>query len=243
MSRKRKDEEDKFEQELTTPEEVEQKVAEPEDQVEIIIEPDDSAPENDDSSEKIDEKSNDVSPTEDSGNGKVADEFLEVEQEVVEGDDDLRLTSNAGGDAEYAQLAEAYDRLRAEFANYKRRIEREKEEFVDAVRGGIIREFLPIVDDFQLMLEKSAEGDNDVALLDGARMIFDKMVTLMDRQGLSKIEALGQPFDPQIHEALMTQPTDLEEQNEKVVQVFQDGFMLNTTLIRPSKVVVGKYDD
>jgi len=182
------------------------------------------------------------------------DDGLEEESEIngdasVENDDmpdevsSLKISSLSRKQlAEKLRLSEEQNlRLRAEFANYKKRMEREQYEHADYLKVNIFNKMLPILDDFKQMLEKSNSNENEVSVIEGAKMIYEKFLQILEREGISIIEALGQEFDPNIHEALMMRPTENQDENDKVIEVFQDGFVLNDRLIRPTKVVVGKY--
>ena len=181
-----------------------------------------------------------------SGNGDYQE--AEPEQDTLEGDE--------SGDTEYIpeesevgdpktrrikDLEEGNLRIRAEFSNYKRRIEREQIEFASYLKGELLKKFLPILDDFKMMMDKASSG-RDESTLEGARMIFEKFQQIMSKEGLQKIDALGSKFDPQIHEALMMKTIDDEAENDRIVEVFQEGFTLNERLLHPSKVIVGKYE-
>lgn len=146
-------------------------------------------------------------------------------------------------DEQLAALEEQNLRLRAEFANYKRRVEKEKEEFALYIKAELFKKFLPVLDDFKNMVEKTQESDSSQNVLEGAKLIYEKFRQVLERQGLQKIDALGAEFDPEVHEALMMKAIDDESQHNKVVEVFQDGFVLNGRLLQPSKVVVGKAGD
>ncbi|MFZ0389547.1 MAG: nucleotide exchange factor GrpE [Calditrichia bacterium] len=141
----------------------------------------------------------------------------------------------------YDQLNEQFLRLRSEFANYKRRVEREQLEFSTYLKGELIKKLLPVIDDFDHMLEKSADAQNKESVLEGAKMIYGKLNLILKEMGVQTIESLGEEFNPQIHEAMMIQPTDDESQNNRVVSEFQKGYQLNEKLLRPSKVIVGNY--
>ncbi len=143
----------------------------------------------------------------------------------------------------YEALNDQYLRLRAEFANYKRRVEREQLELADYIKGEFMKKLLPVLDDFNHMLEKSQQGANEQSVLEGAKMIYDKFYQILRSEGLEKIEALGQEFDPQIHEAMMMQKTDNRDDHHKVLNVFQDGYKIKDKLIRASKVVVGTFEE
>lgn len=142
---------------------------------------------------------------------------------------------------QYDELNDQFLRLRAEFANYKRRMEREQIEFSDYVKREIVKKLLPILDDFEHMFKNSENETGNKSLWEGAKMIYDKLTLILSDFGVQKIEALGSEFDPQLHEAIMMQNTDRKDHNGKVISVFQEGYILNDRLIRPSKVVVGQY--
>lgn len=134
-------------------------------------------------------------------------------------------------------------RIRAEFANYKKRVEREQLEFTKYFKGEILLSLLSIMDDFKMMFEKSSEGENEKSILEGAKLIYEKLLQILEKEGLEKVNALGEKFDPEIHEALMMKPIDNEDDHNKVIEVFQEGYKLQDRLLRPSKVIVGQYED
>ncbi|NOX36924.1 MAG: nucleotide exchange factor GrpE [Calditrichaeota bacterium] len=139
------------------------------------------------------------------------------------------------------ELEEKNLRLLAEFQNYRRRVEREQLELADYIKGEIFKKLLPVLDDFKIMMEKAVAGENEKSVLEGARIIYEKLKGILEKEGLEKIESLGEKFDPEIHEALMTRPTEQKEDHERVVEVYQEGYRLKEKLLRPSKVIVGKY--
>jgi molecular chaperone GrpE len=143
----------------------------------------------------------------------------------------------------YDDLNEQFLRLRAEFANYKKRMEREQLDLADYVKLEMIKKFLPVLDDFDHMLQKSNEEDNNQSVLEGAKMIYDKFNELLSSLGIEKIEALNTDFNPQFHEAVMMQEVDDKKNSGKVIDVFQEGYILNDRLLRASKVVVGKHEE
>ncbi len=141
----------------------------------------------------------------------------------------------------YEDLHEQFLRLRAEFANYKKRMEREQIEFSEYLKGEVVKKFLVILDDFDHMIQKSEGEENQKSLLEGAQMIYEKFIGVLKEQGIQRIEALDQEFNPELHEAMLMQPVENSDKNGKVIAVFQEGYVLNNRLLRPSKVVVGEY--
>ncbi len=145
-------------------------------------------------------------------------------------------------DEKNREMQEQFLRLRAEFANYKKRVDKERLEFSDYIKVEMIKKFLPVLDDFKNMLEKVDDTSDVQMVYDGAKMIYDKFYQIMRNEGLVEIESLGAEFDPLIHEAMLMQPVETENDHNKIINVFQEGFKLNNRLIRPSRVVVGKYE-
>jgi molecular chaperone GrpE len=142
----------------------------------------------------------------------------------------------------YDELNEQNLRLRAEFSNYKKRVDREQLEIADYVKAEIIKKFLPILDDFDRMLKVSNGEVNNQSLLAGAQLIFDKFIQILNDFGVQKIEAIGKDFNPQIHEAMLLQKVEEAEKNGKILSVFQEGYLLKERLLRASKVVIGHFE-
>jgi molecular chaperone GrpE len=127
-----------------------------------------------------------------------------------------------------------YDRLlrkQAEFENYKKRIDRERAEFVQFASAELMKELLNVLDSFDRAL-RNAGGD-----LRGFELIYKQLNDTMGRFGLKPIEAKGQKFDPNFHQAVSTQPTDEVEENT-VVEEMRKGYTLNGRLLRPAMVTV-----
>jgi len=139
------------------------------------------------------------------------------------------------------ELQTRFLRLAADFANYKRRNEAERAEVADFARRELASALLPILDDFALMTDYENEGPERLA--EGARLIRQKMLELLSKQGLEKIEALNQPFDYERHEAVLTQPVKNKALDHVVLSVMQDGYAFKGKILRPAKVIVGQYDE
>lgn len=137
-------------------------------------------------------------------------------------------------------LNDKYLRLNAEYQNYRKRVEKEKSDIFKYGHEKIIIEMLPIMDNFERALaatvaDETATVENKV--LDGIKMIKKGLDELFAKHHVSKIEALGQPFDPIKHHAVMTVEAE-EGESDHVIEVFQEGYVLNDKVIRPSMVKV-----
>ncbi len=125
----------------------------------------------------------------------------------------------------------------AEFENYKKRRIAEQERLSTSLTEGLIRDLLPVIDDLDLMIQNANCSGNETAVLDGAKLIREKLFDLLKRRGLEEINAEGQQFDPEFHEALMQQPSE-DVEPDTVLMVQQTGYMLKNKLLRPSRVIV-----
>lgn len=136
---------------------------------------------------------------------------------------------------------ENYDRLlrkTAEFDNYRKRIERERREQADRAVVDLLQELLLVVDDFDLALTADA-GEGSSSYRKGVELIHAKFHDMLRRQGVKPIEALGADFDPNLHQAVIHEPSADHRENE-VIGELRKGYTLNDKLLRPSLVKVAK---
>jgi len=128
-----------------------------------------------------------------------------------------------------------WQRAQADFINYKRRSEKEKDELGEYSRAAIVQCVLPILDDFERAISVVPDQSVDSNWVEGIRMIERKLRTILESEGLSCIEAIGEPFDPYQHEAVRQQ----QGEEGVVVDEVQKGYKFNDKVIRASQVVVG----
>jgi molecular chaperone GrpE len=132
-----------------------------------------------------------------------------------------------------------YLRLMAEFDNYRRRTSQEKLELVSMASTDTIKGLLPILDDCERALKVLLESDDSDAAKEGTELIYSKLMGYLKSKGLAVIEAVDQPFDTDLHEAVAQFPVQEEDKKGKVFDVIQTGYTLNGKVIRFAKVVVG----
>lgn len=135
------------------------------------------------------------------------------------------------------QLNDKYLRLNAEYQNYRKRVEKEKADIFKYGTEKLFIELLPIMDNFERALSSKNTEKMDQKILDGIVMIKKSFESFFDKNGVKKIEALGQPFDPVMHHAVMTESVE-DSESEHVVEVLQDGYLMNDKVIRTSMVKV-----
>jgi len=128
-------------------------------------------------------------------------------------------------------------RLAADFENYKKRAAREREEYVTRANERLVLELLPILDDLERALA-AAEEHEEAQLEEGVRLVHRSLDSLLQRQGVTTIETDGK-FDPHVHEALLSQPSE-EAESGAVLDVVQKGYKLGDRVVRPARVIVAE---
>jgi len=128
-------------------------------------------------------------------------------------------------------------RLAAEFENYKKRAARERQEYVALANERIVKELLPVLDDLERALT-AAEQHEGAQLEEGVRLVHRSLASLLERNGLTEIDASAK-FDPHVHEALLAQPAEDREHGD-VLDVIQKGYKLGDLVVRPARVIIAE---
>ena len=149
-------------------------------------------------------------------------------------DPDKKESEQPEKDQEEEALNVKYLRLMADFQNFKRRTEKEKGDIYAFANEKIISELLNVIDNFERAL---AAGYKDDSFCKGMEMILKQLLSVLEKAGASEIAALGEDFDPNFHNAVMTEDS-AEYESGKVTEVLQKGYILNNKVIRPSMVKV-----
>jgi molecular chaperone GrpE len=163
-------------------------------------------------------------------------------QEKISGENLVELK-----ESEYRKLSEEaasykdkYIRICAEFDNARKRMEREKQEFVKYANEGLIAEFLNILDDLERSVQAASSQHEDYeAFLKGIEMVMAHVYEMLKKNGVTPVEAKGKPFDPHYHEVLMQEETSSHEDGA-VLEEFQKGYLYNDRVIRTAKVKVAR---
>jgi molecular chaperone GrpE len=168
------------------------------------------------------------------------------ENEIMEGKDSenieisKELEVSEALEKELAEQKDKFLRLFAEFDNYKKRNAKERIELFATAGKEIIVEFLPILDDFERAIKSNENSEDLSSVKEGMLLIFDKMNKSFEKKGVRKINAKGETFNPDLHEAITEIPINDESQKGIVIDEVECGYTLNDKIIRYSKVVVGK---
>lgn len=135
-------------------------------------------------------------------------------------------------EAKAKEYLDGWQRAQADFANLRRRDEENKIEFVKFANLSLLHELIPVLDSFHLAL---SHGNKDV------KPVYDQFFSVLKQNGLEELNPMGEVFDPKLHETIGVVPTDEPEQDHKILEVIQKGYILVGKIIRPAKVKIGEY--
>lgn len=180
---------------------------------------------------KVNESAEQAEPAQDAGDAPAADEEQAAE--------DAASTDAKIAEAAVADMKQRYMRLQADFANFKKRTAGEKLQISEVVKMEVLQNVLPVVDNFERALQVPQDKLTDElkSFVDGYEMIYKQLMTVLEKEGVVKIDAVGKPFDPNYHQAVMRVASD-EYDNDVVVEVLQEGYLLGDKTLRPAMVKV-----
>ncbi len=141
-----------------------------------------------------------------------------------------------------ASLEDALLRGKAEAQNVQRRGVQQRQDAIRFANADLMKSMLGVVDDFQRAIEAASKSDNVASVVDGIKLVHENFMKAMTEAGLSPIEAVNQPFDPHVHEAMLQQPSDKHEPG-MVIEEITKGFKLHDRTLRPARVIVSKAVD
>src|SRR3989338_9815748 len=150
--------------------------------------------------------------------------------------DKEKLKDNRAIDKEkIEELTDTLQRLQAEFENYKKRVDKEKSEFVKYAKAELIQRLLPTLDTFEIALKSTKDNERFVK---GMEMVYAQFASTLKSEGLKPIGAVGKKFDPYLHEVMLKEKSD---ENEGIIlEELQKGYMLNDKVLRHSKVKISE---
>ena len=195
-----------------------------------------------DSSEEKEKSEN----AEDSENKEDAEDNTEnsedaKEEETESSENDEKAQADSKEDAKVKELNDKYVRLMAEFENFRKRTDKEKDMMFETGAKSVIEKILPVVDNFERALEmaKPEEGAEPDPFMDGIDKIYKQLMTEFDNIGVKPIDAVGKPFDPQFHNAVMQEEAEGVESGT-VTKEMQKGYMYRDSVVRHSMVSVAQ---
>jgi molecular chaperone GrpE len=142
-------------------------------------------------------------------------------------------------EAEISELKDKYLRLYSEFDNYKRRTSKERLDLLKTANQEMVVALLPVLDDFERARQAMDTAQDVEAVKAGVELIYNKLASIMQQKGLKPMEAVGQSFDADLHEAITQVPAPDESQKGKIIDQVEKGYYLNDKVIRFAKVIIG----
>lgn len=132
-------------------------------------------------------------------------------------------------------------RVAADFENYQRRVAREREDLIKFAGQQIVTNLLEVIDNIERALQNEVKPEEFAHFVEGVKMIHKQFLDVLQKSGVAVIDAVGQPFNPEYHEAIMSESTN-DYPDETVIAEFQKGYQMNGRVLRPSMVKVSKED-
>lgn len=197
-----------------------------------------NAPENDEIVQKAEEAMNSTAEKQAEQNVEKNDEKEEADKPAEVSELDKAKEEIETLKAQVAESKDRYVRLMAEFDNFRRRTAKEQLDLIETANAKLLEKLSEVLDNF----ERAAHPDNNRqkdydAFAKGVQMIHDQFAKILKDAGLEQLDPVGEPFDPNYHEALMRQASD-EIPESHVIQVFQKGYKLKNKLLKTAKVIV-----
>ena len=137
------------------------------------------------------------------------------------------------------EYLDGWQRSRAEFANYKKRVDRDQAQVYQNATGSVIRRFLDIMDDLELALKNRPQENDEAAWADGVELVYRKFSAILEAEGVTPMQAEGQFFDPNLHEAV-THEENPDYESGQIIEVLKQGYLIGDRVLRPAMVRVAK---
>ena len=144
------------------------------------------------------------------------------------------------GEDKFLELNERFLRLHADFDNFKKRSRKEQLDTIDNANAQLLRDLLPILDDFERAIANNENADNIESVKEGFKLIHAKTLSLLSSKGLKAMDAKGEKFDSDLHEAIANIPAPSDGEKGKVIEDIRKGYYLNDKVIRFAQVLVGQ---
>lgn len=188
-----------------------------------------------------------MSGKEKEGESNKSQENLNEEQETVQGtatdtvvEEKAEKQVEKTIEDEYADMKDKYLRLYSEFDNFRKRTMKEKADIINSASGNVIKDVLVVLDDFERAMDNNDKVDDVEQIKEGFKLIHTKLLNTLKGKGLEWMDAKGEVFDPERHEAITRIPVEDDTQKGTVVDVVERGYNLNGKPLRYAKVVVGQ---
>tara|TARA_B100000609_G_C17181875_1_gene417549 strand:+ start:146 stop:739 length:594 start_codon:yes stop_codon:yes gene_type:complete len=168
-------------------------------------------------------------------------ESVVEENQVSENtNEETKVEKELTPEEKYNELNNRFLRLYAEFENYRKRTNKERLDLITNANSDLLKDLIPVIDDFERAITNNADVDDIEGIKEGFSLIYNKYKGLLQSKGLKAMEAKGEVFDPELHEAIANLPTEDKKMKGKVIDDVEKGYFLNDKVLRFAKVVVGQ---
>ena len=166
------------------------------------------------------------------------DSTTDVEIEVAVEEEEV--VQEISWEEKYMEMNDRYMRLYAEFDNFRRRTQKEKVELMGTASSGVLKDLIPVLDDFERAITYNETAQEIDSVKEGFGLIYSKYKLILESKGLKPMNAKGQPFDSELHEAIANIPAPSDDLKGKIIDDVEKGYLLNEKVVRFAKVVVGQ---
>jgi molecular chaperone GrpE len=166
------------------------------------------------------------------------DSSQDVENEG--GVEEAEVPKEVSWEEKYLEMNDRYMRLYAEFDNFRRRTQKEKVELMATASSGVLKDLIPVMDDFERAITYNETAEEIDSVKEGFGLIYSKYKMILESKGLKPMQAKGQPFDSELHEAIANIPAPSDDLKGKIIDDVEMGYLLNEKVVRFAKVVVGQ---
>jgi len=164
---------------------------------------------------------------------------IDLRKKLIEEDSKALLAKLEEKEKEVTESYDKFLRASAELDNYKKRMAKERTDFIRYGNETLVKDILPIVDSLDRALEHAGNSEDFDAFIKGLKLVQEQFLGCLEKHGVERIQSTGMDFDPNVHEAML--PVESKEYEEnKIVEEFEKGYLLNGRLLRPAKVSVSK---
>jgi molecular chaperone GrpE len=161
---------------------------------------------------------------------------VEIEGAVEEDE----VVQEISWEEKYMEMNDRYMRLYAEFDNFRRRTQKEKVELMGTASSSVLKDLIPVLDDFERAITYNETAQEIDSVKEGFGLIYSKYKLILESKGLKMMNAKGQPFDSELHEAIANIPAPSDDLKGKIIDDVEKGYLLNEKVVRFAKVVVGQ---
>ena len=162
------------------------------------------------------------------------------ELDTLSTEDDMSETVEESWESKFLEMQDRYLRLHAEFDNFRKRTNKERIEIVATANAGILKELIPILDDFERATTFNDTATEIQSVKEGFSLIHNKYKGILESKGLKPMASKGEVFDSELHEAIANIPSESEDMKGKIIDDVEKGYTLHDKVVRFAKVVVGQ---